>query len=147
MRLDRWRRLLPGLWAGLLLGVAALGTPSAFALLARADAGRVAGRMLAHEAYASLALGMVMLILERSAARRGAGPQFGAGVALAAGALFCTIAGHFALLPLMEAARAGAGTYRFAELHAVSTAFYGVKLVLVIALAWRATAITAPPSS
>jgi hypothetical protein len=142
MGLQRWRRLLPGLWAGWLLCVAALATPAAFALLPQADAGRVAGRMLAQEAYTSLALGVLLLVLERVAARRaaalGQGSQFSAGMALALGALFCTVAGYFALLPMMAAARAGQGPLSFGQLHAVSAGFYGVKLLLVLALAWRA---------
>lgn len=141
--LERARRLVPGLWAGWLLCVALLATPAPFALLAQADAGRVVGRMLAQEAYTSLALGVVVLILERLAARRavaaGTGSQFSAGMLLALGALFCTVAGYFALQPMMAAARAGQGPLSFGQLHAVSAGFYLVKLVLVAALAWRAT--------
>lgn len=149
-RVDRLRRLLPGLWVGGLLCVAALATPSAFALLPPADAGRVAGRMLAQEAYASLALGIVVLLLERLAARRAAvagGAQFSAGMLLALGAVFCTVAGYFALQPMMAAARAGQGSLSFGQLHALSAAFYGVKLVLVAALAWRATAAVSRPAA
>ena len=142
MGLQRWRLLLPGLWAGWLLCVAALATPAAFALLPQADAGRVAGRMLAQEAYTSLALGVLLLVLERLAARRaaaaGQGSQFSTGMVLALGAVFCTVAGYFALQPMMAAARAGQGPLSFGQLHAVSAAFYGVKLLLVLALAWRA---------
>jgi Domain of unknown function (DUF4149) len=145
MSVDAWRRFLPGLWAGWLLCVALLATPAPFALLARADAGRIVGRMLAQEAYTSLALGIIVLVLERVAARRRGGAQFGWGFGLAAGALFCTVAGYFAVQPMMAAARAGAGALSFGQLHAVSAAFYVVKLVLVAALAWRA--ITRPPSS
>jgi hypothetical protein len=142
MGLHRWRLLLPGLWAGWLLCVAALATPAAFALLPQAEAGRVAGRMLAQEAYTSLALGVLLLVLERLAARRaaaaGQGSQFSTGMVLALGAVFCTVAGYFALQPMMAAARAGEGPLSFGQLHAVSAAFYGVKLLLVLALAWRA---------
>jgi len=142
MDLQRWRLLLPGLWAGWLLCVAALATPAAFALLPQADAGRLAGRMLAQEAYTSLALGVVLLVLERVAARRtvaaGQGSQFSAGMVLALGALFCTVAGYFALQPMMAAARAGQGPLSFGQLHAVSAVFYGLKVLLVLALAWRA---------
>jgi hypothetical protein len=142
----RWqelaRRLLPGLWAGWLLCVAGLATPAAFALLERAEAGRLAGRMLAQEAYTSLALGVLLLVLERLAARRavaaGSGSQFTPGMALALGALFCTVAGYFGLQPLLSAARAGQGSLSFGQLHAASAAFYGVKLLLVLGLAWRA---------
>jgi hypothetical protein len=142
MGLERGRRLLPGLWAGLLLCVALLATPAPFALLAQTDAGRVVGRMLAQEAYTSLALGVVLLALERAAARRaataGQGTQFSIGMVLTLGAIFCTVAGYFALQPMMAAARSGQGPLSFGQLHLLSTAFYLVKAGLVLALAWRA---------
>jgi hypothetical protein len=140
--LARLRLLLPGLWAGALLCLAFLATPAAFALLAVADAGRVVGRMLAQEAYASLVLGVVLLILERLAARRaaatGQGSQFSQGMVLSLAALFCTVAGYFALQPLMVAARAGQGSLSFGQLHAISAGFFVVKTALVSTLAWRA---------
>jgi hypothetical protein len=140
--LQRAARLIPGIWLGLLLCVALLATPAAFAQLAQAEAGRVAGRMLAQEAYTSLALGVAMLALERLAARRaaedGQGTQFSAGMVLALMALFCTVAGYFALQPMMAAARLGQGPLSFGQLHAVSAGFYFVKLLAVAALAWRA---------
>ena len=124
--------------------MALLATPAPFALLAQADAGRVVSRMLAQEAYTSLALGVVLLVLERLAARRAAqdeaGSQFSTGMALAAGALFCTVAGYFALQPLMPLARAGQGLLSFGQLHAVSAAFFVLKAGLVLTLAWRGTA-------
>lgn len=139
---DRLRRLLPGLWAGTLLCVALLATPAPFALLAPADAGPVVARLLASEAYASLALGVAVLVLERLEARRavasGQGPQFSLGMVLALGALMCTVAGYFAVQPVMVLARAGHGPLSFGQLHAVSAAFYLVKTGLVLALAWRA---------
>jgi peptidoglycan/LPS O-acetylase OafA/YrhL len=77
---DRARRLLPALWLGVLLCVALLATPAPFATLEQADAGRVVARMLAQEAYTSLALGVLLLVLERlrarSAAEAGQGSQF-----------------------------------------------------------------------
>ena len=141
MSLERWRRLLPGLWSGWLLCVALLATPAGFALLERAEAGRLAARMLAQEAYTSLALGAILLVLERLAARRGlaaGGPQFSPGMVLALGTLFCTVLGYFAILPQMAAARAGQGALTFGQWHALSSAFYTVKGLLVLALAWRA---------
>ena len=151
--LERLRRLLPGLWAGWLLCVALLATPAAFALLPGGEAGRLAARMLAQEAYTSLALGIVLLLLERRAARHaaeaGQGSPFSAGLVLVLGAVFCTVAGYFGLQPMMAAARQGQGTLSFGQLHAISAAFFAVKLVLVALLAWRAAAQAAirPPSS
>lgn len=144
MALERWRRLLPGLWCGWLLCVAIVATPAAFALLERPDAARLAARVLAWEAYSALLVGGCLLALERVRAKRAAdsdgSSQFSPGMALAAGALFCTVAGYFGLHPLMDAARAGQGAFSFGQLHAVSAGFYGVKIVLVAALAWRSTA-------
>ena len=140
--LERLRRLLPGLWAGWLLCVALLATPAVFAQLSGAEAGRMAGRMLAQEAYTSLALGLLLLVLERVTARRaalaGKGPQFGVGMALALGAVFCTVAGYFGVLPLMPAARLGQGALSFGQLHTISAGFFVLKVLLVLALAWRA---------
>ena len=51
-------------------------------------------------------------------------------------ALFCTIAGYYGLQPLMADARAGVGVASFAALHGVSLAFFGVKGLAVLALAW-----------
>jgi len=138
MALLRWRSLLAGLWAGVLLCVAGIATPAPFALLAVADAGRVAGRILAQEATLSLALGLVLALMERRVARNGS-TQFSTGLVLALGTIFCTVAGYFAIQPMMPAARLGQGPLTFGQRHAISAGFYGVKVLLVLALAWRAT--------
>ena len=138
MGLQRWRQLLPGLWAGWLLCVAGLATPAPFATLVQADAGRVVSRMLAQEALSAVVLGAVLLALERVAARRAGGPQFGLGTGLVLGALFCTVFGYYALQPQMAAAKLGQGALSFGQLHALSAAFFVVKLGCVLALAWRA---------
>lgn len=154
MALTRAAALLAGLWAGVLLCIALVATPAGFALLAAADAGRVAGRMLAQEATLSLVMAVVLLMIERRRTRRadaaGGGPVLGANILLLMGALFCTVAGYYAVQPMMAAARAGQGSWSFAALHAVSAGFYGLKTLLVIALAWRLTAnrpVNRPPSS
>jgi hypothetical protein len=142
LQFERARRLLPGLWAGFLLCVALVATPAPFALLVQADAGRVAARILAQEATVSLLLGVVLLVLERSVARRaaaaGQGSQFSAGMVLALGAVFCTVLGYFAVQTQMPAARLGQGPLSFGQLHAVSALFFGIKGLLVLALSWRA---------
>ena len=149
-RLERLRALVPALWAGWLLCVALLATPAPFATLVQADAGRVVSRMLAQEAYSALLLGVAVLLLERTAARRSgrSGSQFSAGMVLALGALFCTVAGYFALQPMMAAVKAGqGGPLSFGQLHAVSAAFFIIKGLLVLALAWRNSAGLRPTSS
>ena len=140
--MSRWRLLLPALWAGLLLTIALVAAPSAFAVLPQADAGRVVARLFAIEAEASIAFAVLLFLIERrdaaAAAGAGQGSVVSAPMLLLLGTLMCTVAGYFALLPLLEAARAGTGRWSFAALHGVSLAFYGLKTLLVLALAWRA---------
>jgi hypothetical protein len=129
-------------WFGLQAGVAGLWTPSVFAVLPAPQAGPVVGRMLGAEATAAIVIGGVLIVLERlvgrDAAARGTGRAFSVELALALGAVFCVVVGHYALQPWFEQARAGRGPLSFGQLHALSVAFYGLKLVLVGALAWRA---------
>jgi hypothetical protein len=93
------------------------------------------------EAYLSLAVAIVLFAIERQrsrlAAAAGTGSVFSANLVLLLGTLFCTVAGYFALLPMMAAARAGQGTVSFMALHAVSSGLFVLKGLLVLALAWR----------
>jgi Domain of unknown function (DUF4149) len=131
------RALLAGLWAGGLWTIAAIVAPAAFALLARADAGRFVGRVFAQEAGVGLAIAMLLLLAERRAARLAGTPAMNTNLLLALGALFCTVAGYYALQPMMQAARVGQGALSFGALHAISTVFYGLKTLAVTALAFR----------
>jgi hypothetical protein len=135
---ERLRLLLPGLWAGWLLCVALLATPAPFATLVSADAGRVVARMLAQDAYTGLVMGVLLLLLERVAARRaaelGSGSQFSGGMVLALGALFCTVLGYFVVTPMMATARAvPGGMLGFGQLHAISALFFLLKIGCVLA--------------
>jgi hypothetical protein len=135
----RWRALLAGLWAGLLLAVATIATPAPFATLPRADAGRVVARVLATEAILSVAAAVVLLLLERRLARAG-GRAVSAEMLLVLGALFCTVFGYYGLQPMIAAARTGQGAWSFAALHTASTVLFGLKGALVLTLAWRVSA-------
>jgi hypothetical protein len=141
----RFAALIAGLWAGILLCIGALAAPAAFAVLTRPDAGRFVGRLFEQEAYLSLAVAVVLLVVERGRGNRpGAAGQssvFTANLMLLLGTLFCTVAGHFAVLPLMDAARAGQGSLSFGMLHGISAGFFVLKGLLVLALAWRLTAL------
>jgi Domain of unknown function (DUF4149) len=137
----RGRRLVPALWAGLLLAVATIATPAPFATLPTAEAARVVGRVLAQEAWLSLAVGMLVVVMERGHARRaaqaGEGSQFSTNMLLGLGAVACTVAGYFAVQPMMPSARAGQGWIGFGALHAASVGFFALKALLVLILAWR----------
>lgn len=133
--------LLAGVWAGALLCIAFIATPAPFATLANADAGRVVGRILAQEANLSVALAVALFLVVRRQARRaaaaGTGSVLGTDVLLVFGTLFCTVAGYFALQPMLAAARAGQGAFPFAALHAASMGLFALKTLLVLVLAWR----------
>jgi hypothetical protein len=145
------RALLAGLWAGGLWTIAAVAAPAAFAVLARPEAGRFVGRVFALEAGIGLAIAMLLLLSERRASRLCGTPAMNGNLLLALAALFCTVAGYYALQPMMEAARAGQGALSFGALHAVSTVFFGVKTLAVTTLAFRLArgepARLTPPSS
>jgi Domain of unknown function (DUF4149) len=138
---SRFAALLAGLWAGVLLGIAAIAAPSAFATLPAGDAGRVVSRVFMQEAYLSLAVAVLLFVVERQRTRSivadGVGSVFGTNLVLLLGTLFCTVAGYFALLPMIDAARAGQGSVSFATLHAISAGLFVLKGLLVLALAWR----------
>ncbi|MEO5883754.1 MAG: DUF4149 domain-containing protein [Caldimonas sp.] len=135
---------LAGAWAGAMIGVGGIAAPVLFQLLPRPEAGRVAGRLFAIEATAGVCVGAVLVLvglqLGRHRAERGRGSRFGAELILALGAVGCIVVGHYALLPMLEAARAGQGSLSFGALHALSAGFFGLRLALVGALAWRLTA-------
>ena len=142
----RFACVTAGVWAGVLLCLGAIAAPSAFATLASGDAGRAAGRMFEIEAYLSLAVALLLFVIERQRSRdgaaAGAGSVLSANLVLLLGTLFCTVAGYFATQPMMAAARAGQGSLSFAALHAVSGGLFVLKGLLVLALAWRLTTIS-----
>ncbi len=127
----------------MLLAIGAIAAPAVFAGGAGEAAGRIVGRMFSHEAHGGLVAGAALALLVRHRARaaaRGEGaPQFSLDLVLALGAIFCTVAGYFALQPMMEAARAGQGRLSFGALHGISAGFFALKGLLVLALAWRLT--------
>ena len=136
--------VLAGMWAGVLMCIGAMAAPAAFAVLVPVDAGRLVGRLLAQEAYLSIALAVLLLVIERGRSRHaaataeaGVSSVLSTNILLLLGTLFCTVAGYFAVQPMMAAARAGQGSWPFGALHAVSGGFFVLKGLLVLALAWR----------
>jgi uncharacterized protein DUF4149 len=136
--------LVAGIWAGVLASIGAIAAPAAFAVLARQDAGHLVSRMFMVEAYLSLALAMLLFFIERrrtrDAAEAGTGSHVSANLVLLLGTLFCTVAGYFAIEPMMAAARVGQGPWSYGALHAASASFFVLKGLLVLVLAWRLTA-------
>lgn len=136
----RLAAIVAALWSGLIWGIGLIAAPAAFAVLQRSVAGAVAGRMFRDEAYIGLVFSALLLWAVRRVARGdaalGRGSQFSFSLVLVLIALFCTIFGYFGLQPMMVAARAGEGMLSFAALHGLSAALFGVKGLVLVALAW-----------
>lgn len=145
MQLIRLRSWLSGLWAGAVLCTGGMAAPALFAVLERSQAGLAAARLFRLEASLSLVLSVLLLMVERrvAGARAGQGQdgsRMSVELMLVLAALFCTVAGYFAIQPLMAQARAGHGSWSFGALHGISSAFFAAKAVVLTVLAWRCTA-------
>lgn len=142
-KLLRFQAWLSGLWAGVIVGSGGIAAPSLFLVLDRPLAGTGAGQIFSMEAKLSLALAIVLFLIERrrvrdEAERTGANQVMTSNLLLILGALFLTVFGYFALHPMMQAAQAGQPTaLSFGALHGISAVMYWLKAVLVMALAWR----------
>ena len=149
----RCRRVLPGLWAGMLLCVALLAAPAAFATLPNADAGRVVARIFAVEAWLSLGIAALLLLLGRIAIptlAQGSRGRVSLDERLVVCTVACTVAGYFGVQALLPAARAGQAWMSFGQLHLFAVLIFGLKTLLALVLAWRCAAASQPinrPSS
>ncbi len=131
-------------------GIGLIAAPALFAVLPRADAGRVASQLFERDAYVGLAAAGLLFIVTmqraRLAAEQGRGSRFSNDMMLSLAALFCVVAGHFGLQPMIESAREGGPGFSFAALHGASLIFFAGKLVAAAALAWRLTTAATLPS-
>ena len=133
--------LVAAVWLGATVALGPLAAATMFSVLAHAEAGRAATRLFAIDAYLGVVLGAAMVLLALRLARDPAGAggsRFSTDTMLALGAVFCIVAGYFALQPMLATARTDASAVpSFATLHVVATAFFAVKIALIVALAWR----------
>lgn len=140
LRVQAW---LAGLWAGMVVAVGGIAAPSLFAVLERQTAGQGAGKIFTNEGRVSLALAVVLFMIERRRVRDIAEAQgqtrvMTGNLLLILGALFLTVFGEFALHPMIEAAKAGQATrLSFGALHGISASLFWVKALLLLTLSWR----------
>jgi hypothetical protein len=129
------QRLLAALWAGQLLAVALLAAPNAFATLERPEAGAYVARLFQLDARLSMALGVLLMLLEQRR-QRNAHPgrlRFGVALVLPLMALLLTLGAQEVLRPLMDTARGGPD---FGWLHGLSMGAFAAKTLCVLLLAW-----------
>lgn len=132
---SRLQRLLAALWAGQLLAVALLAAPNAFATLERPEAGAYVARLFQIDARLSMALGVLLMLLEQRR-QRNAHPgrlRFGVALVLPLMALLLTLGAQEVLRPLMDTARGGPD---FGWLHGLSMGAFAAKTLCVLLLAW-----------
>lgn len=136
------------MWLGGLLCLALMATPSAFAVLSTADAGRFASRVLGLEGRVSLVMAAIVLWLERQRQRRWVDEEDQSPKRLwtpvLVGALLAvlfTVLAQEVVQPMLAQVRQDPSSSRlsFGQLHAISVILYGLKILAVAALAWQAT--------
>ena len=124
-------------------GVGFVAAPTLFAVLERATAGHAAAQLFATDAAIGLGFGGLLLVATLQKARieaeAGVGSRFSTEMLLALAALFCVVAGHYGVQPMLEAARRGEGGASFGALHAASTVFFGLRFLAASVLAWWLT--------
>jgi hypothetical protein len=145
MKLLRFQACLAGLWAGSVMAVGGVAAPSLFMVLERQQAGLGAGRIFATEANISMAIAIVLFLIERRRVRdlaesSGSSQVMTGNLMLTLVALFLTVFGQYALHPLIQAAKEGQPTaLSFGALHGISAGLYWLKAIAITALAWRLT--------
>lgn len=145
MQVERIQSMLTTLWGGALLAIGGIAAPALFSVLDRQAAGNGAGQIFQIEARLSLALAIILFVLERrrvrDAVEQGARVSAMSGTMLAVlAALFITVFGGFVLHPMIQAAKAGQPTLlSFGALHGLSAALFWIKALIVLVLAWRLT--------
>ena len=125
------QRLLAALWAGQLLAVALLAAPNAFATLERPEAGAYVARLFQIDARLSMALGVLLMLLEQRRQRNAHPGRLRFGVALVLP--LAALGAEEVLRPLMDTARGGPD---FGWLHGLSMAAFAAKTLCVLLLAW-----------
>jgi hypothetical protein len=128
------RRLLLALWAGALVTIGALVTPTLFQMLAdRRLAGLVAGCLFRRATFVSVAIGLAVAVLGMRLEPGRTGRRK-AGWALAPALLL--LVGEFAVRPLLAAARTAGGSAAgaFAIWHGVSSALYVAATAITVGL-------------
>ena len=146
------RRCSPALWVGLpAVRRRSIAAPALFATLpTRRRRPRRRPQLFAVDAL-TLGVGAVLLLIAGAARRcaEAAASRFSTEMLLALGALFCTVAGYFALQPMMRggAARAAARSVVRRCCTASRTAFFALKGLRAWSLRWRGAGRGAPASA
>jgi hypothetical protein len=134
------RRLLLALWAGLLVTLGGLVTPTLFAILPdRPLAGFIAGELFRRATALSMACALALLALAGVRAPAGAAAHRAPGEVLVVAPAALLALGEYGVRPLLAAARAagGAAGPAFIAWHAVAALLYVAATLGTVALLVR----------
>jgi hypothetical protein len=120
-------------WAGSLLTVCAVAAPTAFAVLDRQSAGRVAARLF----FSATIIGICVVATVLVAKRIGKFDMSRAVTVAIASAVLAPLISEILLGPLMQSARAAGDMTRFGALHGVSAVLFGIACICSAIAAWR----------
>ena len=130
MFVSKARLLLITLWAGSLWTIGYVAAPTLFATLHdNVLAGTAAGNLLRSEAWLSMAVGVLLLVLI------GASRDITAGrrkllFAVVGAMLACVLVNYFGLWPVMAEAKLAGDRSKFGMLHGISMVFYLIQSLL-----------------
>jgi hypothetical protein len=129
--MPRIGHVLLTLWAGGLWTICGVAAPTAFALLTRADAGAIVGRLFAIAAAAGAVIGLALLALIGASTRR---RSIQITIAIAA---LAPVLSEVALGPLMRGARLNGDLRMFGILHGLAAALFLSACLCTLILVWK----------
>ncbi len=132
--MSRFAAVVLTLWAGSLWSICGIAAPTAFAVLERPAAGRIAGALFRIETWLGFACAMLLFVaafVHKPLAAR-LGPPW-----LIAATAAAPLVSELVLSPMMAAARAANDMARFGMLHGVSAILFFAAAVGALALVLR----------
>ena len=136
LRLPRVAYVLLTLWAGGLWTICGVAAPSAFAVLERSAAGKLAERLFEIAAWSGALIGLLLFALLRAPNGLSASSTRSIRLLIAAAAL-APVSSEIVLGPLMHAARVQGDMRAFGILHGVGGALFLVACVCTLVLTWK----------
>ena len=129
MFVSKARLLMVTLWAGSLWAIGYVAAPTLFRTLDTVTAGSVAGNLLRSEAWLSMVVGPLVLVLIAVSKDVSDGRRKLL-YALVGSMLVCVLVNYFGLWPVMVEAKLAGERSRFGMLHGISMVFYLIQSVL-----------------
>ena len=135
-RLPRVAYVLLTLWAGGLWTICGVAAPSAFVVLERSAAGKLAAHLFEIAAWSGALIALLLLVLLRAPNELSSSSTRSVRLLIATAAL-APMSSEIILGPLMHAARMQGDMRAFGILHGVGGALFLVACVCTLVLTWK----------